>query len=101
MKLDNISHIIMANSLNNELEGRYEFKFHNSKVEYKGEEYLYHSSGLCRQVFISPDKKFVLKIPVEQCDRIGVYTPKIIVEQDWKYLEWSIKHNLLEWKAYR
>lgn len=32
--------------------GKYDVKFHNSMVEYNGDEYKYHSSGLCRQVYI-------------------------------------------------
>lgn len=101
MKFNEITHIIMADVYENDALGKYDIKFHNMKVTWKGIDYQYHSSGLCRQVYISPDQKFVLKIPIEHSDNIGVYTQNEIAIFGWKYLTWSIKHNLLEFLAYK
>jgi len=74
-------------------DGVYLIQHHGKEVEHNGVVYTYHSSGLCRQVYVDPDRKFVLKIPII-ADYIGE------VEKQWKWLEWPIKHNILEALAY-
>src|SRR5690349_1257961 len=63
-------------------EGFYKLAQHGSYLEYDGIRYEYHSSGLCREVFISPDGKSVIKIPVD-------------------LYPFNIAHNLLEVKCYQ
>jgi len=80
--------------------GKYDVKFHNTSVEYKGIEYKYHSSGLCRIVYIDPDKKFVLKIPNHDLydEQLYEFDPNFILS--WIKLPWSVRHNFLEFWAY-
>lgn len=75
-------------------DGVYEVHRHSSKIEYDGVIYTYHSSGLCRLVYVDPDRKFVLKIPIIENELIGE------LEKEWPYLHWSIKHNVLEALVY-
>lgn len=91
-----IEHIITAANQRDDL-GRYEIKFHNSHVTYKGVDYTYLSSGLCREVYISPCRTFVLKVPVHE-----LYEPKIVdfEKVEWFGISWNIRHNLLEHWAY-
>lgn len=92
MKLE---HIIT--DLNERDLGQYNVRFHGSIVTYNGVDYRYHSSGLCRTVYLSPCKRFVLKIPNSE-----LYYPDIVDfdATDWFELHWNIRHNYLEWLAY-
>jgi hypothetical protein len=54
---------------------------------------------LYREVFISPCKTFVLKIPIAHCGDYYMDFEKLNVFK-WRLLEWSIKHNVLEALAY-
>lgn len=96
----NITHAIFEDASNDAL-GRYDVRFHNTKIVYKGIEYRYHSSGKCRSVYADPDKKFVLKIPIEHCGSSnGVWDKDMLDDMGWKFMEWSLKHNILEALAY-
>lgn len=100
MKIDIITHAIFDDASNDVL-GRYDVRFHNTKIVYKGTEYRYHSSGICRSVYVDPNKKFVLKIPIEHCGSSnGVWNKEMIDDMGWKFMEWSLKHNILEALAY-
>lgn len=64
MKFEQFDHIICADAKMDEFAGKYDVRFHNSVLEWNGEKFKYHSSGLCRQVYISEDRTFVIKVPV-------------------------------------
>lgn len=61
--------------------GYFKFAYSDTEIEYNGELYKYHSSGLAREVFISKCGKWVIKIPVSDS---GV----------------CVMHNLMEALAY-
>lgn len=92
-----IEHIIFVGASNEDLDGKYDIQLHNMHVEFNGERYEYISSGLCREVYISPCRTFVLKIPVSHCWDYYISDPEFL---DWKCIEWSAKHNILEAMAY-
>lgn len=81
--------------------GKYELKFHNSSVNYKGVDYKYHSSGLCRIVYVDPGKKFVLKIPNRDLYDSETYNFDPTNLLSWTELPWSVRHNFLEYWAYQ
>ena len=62
MKDTILQHIVTTSTL--ESEGFYDIGKHEQAITYKGKVYPYHSSGLCREVYISPCKTYVLKIPI-------------------------------------
>jgi hypothetical protein len=92
-------HIIFDQAVLTDIEGVYDIKLHNMKVEWEGVEYKYESSGLCRCVYVSPDRTFVLKIPIPQIGEKD-YIPHDEVVDMWKYLDVSAQHNVLEAIAY-
>lgn len=64
-----------------DLGGSYELQHHKSTIVHKEETYTYIASGLSRDVFVSTDGKWVLKIPQ-------------------KFDSWGFEHNKLEVDCY-
>lgn len=94
---DRIEHIITAGVHFTDDLGKYNIRYDGKVITYKGVDYTYFSSGLCREVFISPCRTFVLKVPVHE-----LYEPKIVDfnSVDWFELSWPIRHNILEFWTY-
>ena len=98
MKFEQINHIIFFDAKASDFDGKYNLKFSHHELEYNGEKFKYHNSGLCRNVFISEDKTFVIKVPVPDGDLyLG---PNDLDDLKWKFLHWSAQHNILEYLAY-
>lgn len=77
--------------------GRYNIQFHNHSVKWDGIEYMYHSSGLCRTVYISPDRTFVLKLPNEDRGSIQQYLETGLS----LYMDVYVAHNVYEAQCYQ
>lgn len=61
--------------------GYYDLQKHESTIVYNNETYTYIATGFVRDVFISPDKLTVLKVPK-------------------KFDTWGFQHNRLEFECY-
>lgn len=70
---DILTCIIQDDAKASEAAGRYDIQFHNTYVHYDGVDYQYHSSGLVRIVYISPERDYVLKIPAEAAGQFDLY----------------------------
>lgn len=97
MKLDQI---ILNRTYTDESssDGKYDIKFHRKLVHCQGVDYEYYSSGLCRTVYISPCRSFVLKVPNKD-----IYDEKVydFDSTPFRELPWSVCHNILEFMAYQ
>ena len=100
-----ITHIITANDLNDDrYVGKYDISMHGSKLIYEQKEYEYISSGLCREVFISECGTYVLKAPYyDMLHDLNEYEEimEYIKGDGFSNLPYAIKHNILEYEAYR
>lgn len=100
MRFEQFNHIICTDARTDQFAGKYDIKFHNSELEWNGERFKYHSSGLCRQVYVSEDRTFVIKVPVADIYDLSYLDSDVLDALRWKHLDWPIKHNILEALAY-
>jgi hypothetical protein len=96
MKFD---HIIFDSAKTADIEGRYDIQLHNMKLVWDGVEYTYHASGLCRSVYISPCKTFVLKVPYDHMAVSSMMSYEHVIDI-WRYMDVTAIHNVLEVIAY-
>lgn len=81
--------------------GAFDISKDGETIQHEGQEYKYHASGLCREVFLSEDGEWVLKIPIVDNDLFAedweeyMATPKLA-----RLMPLAIRHNLLEAKAW-
>jgi hypothetical protein len=77
-------------------DGYYNVRFHDNIINYHGVDYKYHASGLSREVYISPCRTYVLKIPREYHTALANDT-----FQEFKKSYCStVEHNINEFLAY-
>jgi hypothetical protein len=80
-------------------DGHYKIKKHGHSFEYEGVIYTYHGSGLARTVYRSDCGEFVIKVPnggyFEDAEEL-----KEALENNFRYSDCTIHHNLGEAKAY-
>lgn len=81
-------------------EGMYEFRNHGDGIEWDGKLHTYFSSGLCREVYVSPCRTYVLKIAIN--DRL-IFTPEQLKQDPdlFRYLSPTIHHNYYEALCYQ
>ena len=99
--IERIKNIIIYSQLcSSDFDGRYEYNKHNDVVTYDNLDYVYHSSGLCRIVFVNKEHNYVLKIPhdIREDENFANWLndPKLK-----RFLPIAIKHNLYEGLAYQ
>lgn len=81
-----------------DIHGHYDIKMHDSKIEWEGVDYEYHSSGLVRCVYISPCRTFVLKVPIAEMYSQPIMTKQFMDETG--HISFAAEHNILEALAY-
>ena len=77
-------------------DGYYNVRFHGDVIFFYVIGHTYHASGLARQVYISPCRTYVLKIPIE---RDGSTANDNFQKMGCAY-SYSVDHNIAEYLAY-
>lgn len=82
-------------------DGHYNITKHGESFVYAGKDYVYHSSGLARTVYVSDCGKWVIKVPNARKYFVDDYELFMNSIEDFEaYADPCIHHNYYEAKAY-
>lgn len=85
-------------------DGKYSFAKDGDTIYIDDVPYVYHMSGLCRCVYVDPNKEWVIKTAYSNVDNSQIYKEMLKAittnSSETYFIPVEIKHNMYEYDAY-